>query len=85
MFFLYGPQTNLGHNSVVFMIECQVNHVVKLLSMQQRLGYRYLQAKSEAVKQFFDTQIKAGLQGKVPTKLAFFVLLITSSYDVESL
>ncbi|MGI5288449.1 flavin-containing monooxygenase [Nonomuraea polychroma] len=31
MFLLYGPNTNLGHNSIVFMIECQVNHVMSCL------------------------------------------------------
>lgn len=28
-FMLYGPNTNLGHNSVIFQIECQVNYVIK--------------------------------------------------------
>ncbi|MFD0471823.1 hypothetical protein ACFQ0B_28555 [Nonomuraea thailandensis] len=31
MFMLYGPNTNLGHNSIIFMIECQVNHVMSCL------------------------------------------------------
>ncbi|MGW3343470.1 flavin-containing monooxygenase [Nonomuraea rubra] len=31
MFMLYGPNTNLGHNSIVFMIECQVGHVMNCL------------------------------------------------------
>ncbi|MFC4006791.1 flavin-containing monooxygenase [Nonomuraea purpurea] len=31
MFLLYGPNTNLGHNSIIFMIECQVNHVMSCL------------------------------------------------------
>jgi cation diffusion facilitator CzcD-associated flavoprotein CzcO len=34
-FMIYGPNTNLGHNSIVFMIECQVAHVMRCL---QRLG-----------------------------------------------
>ena len=25
-FMMYGPNTNLGHNSIIFMIECQVNY-----------------------------------------------------------
>ncbi|MBF8189136.1 NAD(P)/FAD-dependent oxidoreductase [Nonomuraea sp. K274] len=32
MFLLYGPNTNLGHNSIVFMIECQVAHVMSCLA-----------------------------------------------------
>ncbi|TMR23685.1 NAD(P)/FAD-dependent oxidoreductase [Nonomuraea turkmeniaca] len=31
MFLLYGPNTNLGHNSIVFMIECQVKHIMSCL------------------------------------------------------
>ncbi|MGW4795126.1 flavin-containing monooxygenase [Nonomuraea sp. NPDC004297] len=31
MFLLYGPNTNLGHNSIVFMIECQVRHIMACL------------------------------------------------------
>ena len=31
LFLLYGPNTNLGHNSIIFMIECQVNYVTRLI------------------------------------------------------
>lgn len=31
LFMLYGPHTNLGHNSIVFMLECQVNHIMACL------------------------------------------------------
>jgi cation diffusion facilitator CzcD-associated flavoprotein CzcO len=30
-FLLYGPNTNLGHNSIIFMIECQVRYVLRCL------------------------------------------------------
>ena len=30
-FMLYGPNTNLGHSSIVFMLECQVAHVMRCL------------------------------------------------------
>jgi cation diffusion facilitator CzcD-associated flavoprotein CzcO len=30
-FMMYGPNTNLGHNSIVFMLECQVAHVMRCL------------------------------------------------------
>ncbi|MGH7439113.1 MAG: flavin-containing monooxygenase, partial [Polyangiaceae bacterium] len=28
LFVLYGPNTNLGHNSIVFMVECQVDYIL---------------------------------------------------------
>jgi cation diffusion facilitator CzcD-associated flavoprotein CzcO len=31
LFLLYGPNTNLGHNSIVFMLECQVRYVMRCL------------------------------------------------------
>ena len=27
-FMLYGPNTNLGHNSIIFMLECQIAYVM---------------------------------------------------------
>ncbi|GAA0912227.1 NAD(P)/FAD-dependent oxidoreductase [Nonomuraea longicatena] len=33
LFLLYGPNTNLGHNSIVFMIECQVRHILNCLPL----------------------------------------------------
>lgn len=32
LFLLVGPNTGLGHNSIIFMIECQVNYIVKALT-----------------------------------------------------
>jgi cation diffusion facilitator CzcD-associated flavoprotein CzcO len=37
LFVLYGPNTNLGHNSITFMLEQQVNYVLQLLeAMRER-------------------------------------------------
>lgn len=30
-FVLYGPNTNLGHNSIIFMIECQCNYICQCI------------------------------------------------------
>ncbi|MFF3441474.1 flavin-containing monooxygenase [Streptosporangium sp. NPDC002721] len=32
LFMLYGPNTNLGHNSIVFMLECQVRYIMGCLA-----------------------------------------------------
>jgi cation diffusion facilitator CzcD-associated flavoprotein CzcO len=29
LFMLYGPNTNLGHNSIVFMLECQIGYIIQ--------------------------------------------------------
>lgn len=30
-FMMYGPNTNLGHNSILFMLECQSNYIVRCI------------------------------------------------------
>lgn len=30
-FMLYGPNTNLGHHSIIFMIECQVDYILQII------------------------------------------------------
>ena len=37
-YFLYGPNTNLGHNSILFMVERQVNLILQALAVQTRAG-----------------------------------------------
>lgn len=36
LFMLYGPNTNLGHNSIVFMIECQVSYILRCVELLQK-------------------------------------------------
>lgn len=38
LFFLLGPHTGLGHNSVVLMIEAQVAHICRMLGEMQKSG-----------------------------------------------
>jgi cation diffusion facilitator CzcD-associated flavoprotein CzcO/acetyl esterase/lipase len=37
-FMLYGPNTNLGHNSIVYMLESQVEHVMRCRRAMQAAG-----------------------------------------------
>ncbi len=37
-FMLYGPNTNLGHNSIVYMIESQIAHVMRCIRAMDRAG-----------------------------------------------
>jgi len=30
-FMAYGPNTNLGHNSIIFMIECQTRYILQCI------------------------------------------------------
>jgi len=45
-FMLYGPNTNLGHNSIVFMLESQVGHVMRCLKRRDQRGGRTIEIES---------------------------------------
>jgi len=47
-FMLYGPNTNLGHNSIIFMIECQANYITQCVEKLARDNLVYLDVKPEA-------------------------------------
>jgi len=38
LFMLYGPNTNLGHNSIIYMIEAQADYVLQALDITATLG-----------------------------------------------
>lgn len=40
LFMLYGPNTNLGHNSIIYMIEAQVGYVLQALAVGRPLSVR---------------------------------------------
>ncbi len=41
LFMMYGPNTNLGHNSIIFLIECQTHYIVDCI---RKLRSRHLAA-----------------------------------------
>jgi cation diffusion facilitator CzcD-associated flavoprotein CzcO len=53
-FMLLGPNTGLGHNSVVFMIEVQIQQVLSCLRLLQESGAVALEPKPEAARRFND-------------------------------
>ncbi|MGC5013177.1 flavin-containing monooxygenase [Streptosporangium sp. DT93] len=61
LFFLLGPNTGLGHNSVVFMIEAQVRYVLDCLRLLSRTGARALDVRPEAQRAYND-RLRARLE-----------------------
>jgi cation diffusion facilitator CzcD-associated flavoprotein CzcO len=51
-FMLYGPNTNLGHNSIIFMLECQVNYVVQCVQALAGRGLESLEVRPEVVRAY---------------------------------
>jgi cation diffusion facilitator CzcD-associated flavoprotein CzcO len=52
LFFLLGPNTGLGHNSVVFMIESQVRYVIECLRLLSKTRAKALDVRPEAQREF---------------------------------
>jgi cation diffusion facilitator CzcD-associated flavoprotein CzcO len=64
LFLLVGPNTGLGHNSIVFMIESQLNHIVGCLRFMRRHGLHSFEVREE-VQRHFNEQIQLRLQDTV--------------------
>ena len=58
LFILYGPNTNLGHNSIIYMLESQFRYVLGCLDALRHGGLRYLDVKPQ-VQQAYNQQIQA--------------------------
>jgi len=51
-FLLLGPNTGLGHNAVVFMIESQIRYVLQALDLLDARGAAYVDVRPEAEADF---------------------------------
>jgi cation diffusion facilitator CzcD-associated flavoprotein CzcO len=64
LFLLYGPNTNLGHNSIIFMIECQIAYIVRALEDMRRRGLEAVAVRPEAMEAS-DAELQERLAGSV--------------------
>lgn len=62
LFMLYGPNTNLGHNSIIFMVERQAEYVADKVSLVLDGGLKSLGVKTEA-----EARYNAALQKRLAT------------------
>jgi cation diffusion facilitator CzcD-associated flavoprotein CzcO len=51
-FTLIGPNTGLGHNSIVFMAECQVRYILAALRAMDRHGARLVEPRDDVVRAY---------------------------------
>ena len=51
-FMLYGPNTNVGSNSVIFMLEAQARYIVRALKYMRRKGKTYIAVRPAALAEF---------------------------------
>lgn len=64
LFFLLGPNTGLGHNSVVIMIEAQIKYILQAIKAVNKRGARALAPTSVAMYRF-NAMVQEKLQGTV--------------------
>lgn len=56
-FMAYGPNTNLGHNSIIFMVECQIRYIMKCMNYVLKRGAKAVDVKPEAMSKY-NTQLQ---------------------------
>jgi cation diffusion facilitator CzcD-associated flavoprotein CzcO len=61
LFLMYGPNTNLGHNSILFMIECQTHYILDCLRQMQERGLRWIAPRRD-VMEAYDARVQRELQ-----------------------
>ncbi|MFQ5549320.1 MAG: flavin-containing monooxygenase [Woeseia sp.] len=52
LFLMVGPNTGLGHNSMIFMIESQVRYAIKMIRQMSRRGVRAVDIKAGSQSQY---------------------------------
>lgn len=61
-FMMYGPNTNLGHNSIIFMIECQTRYILDCLRQMQQRGLAAIDLRPD-VQQRHNRELARALEG----------------------
>jgi cation diffusion facilitator CzcD-associated flavoprotein CzcO len=64
LFMLVGPNTGLGHNSIVFMIESQLHYLIEGLRYMEQRDLAVIEVR-EQVQREYDEEIQRKLQGTV--------------------
>ncbi|KAI8873001.1 putative flavoprotein [Ramicandelaber brevisporus] len=62
-FLLFGPFASLGHNSVVFIIECQINLMIASLREMMKKGCCTVEVKRSAIDTFRKDVIDSAFEG----------------------
>ena len=52
LFMLYGPNTNLGHNSILVMIEVQVSYILDAIRQMDARGLRRIDVRREVMDEY---------------------------------
>jgi len=65
-FMTYGPNTNLGHNSILFMIECQTRYILDCIRQATKRRLRFIDLRQDVLDRY-NRDIQRELAGTVWT------------------
>jgi len=63
-FMMMGPNTGLGHNSMIYMIESQIRYIADCLQVLRRRGARTMNLRAE-VQQAFNARLQRDMRRSV--------------------
>ena len=64
LFFLYGPNTNLGHNSILLMSEAQVAYIIKAMRETEQRKAKAIEVRAD-IEAAYDREMQARLNKMV--------------------
>lgn len=53
LFFCHGPNSGLGHNSVLYMLECQNNYITDCIGRLIQSGHQSLECRQDKLDSFY--------------------------------
>ncbi len=66
LFLLIGPNTGLGHNSMVYMIESQISYILDCLRLMEQRNLQAVEVRAE-VQEAFNAELQQRMRGTVWT------------------
>ena len=64
LFMLYGPNTNLGHNSIIYMLESQIRYVTRFVQAIEARRLRYVDVAGD-VQAEFNVEVQRRIAGSI--------------------
>lgn len=64
LFFMYGPNTNLGHNSILLMAEAQANYILQAIAAVERQHRSAVEVRKE-IEERYNRELQARLRNMV--------------------
>jgi len=64
LFMLYGPNTNLGHNSIIYMLESQIRYVTRLVQEIEARKLRFVDVASKA-QAAYNADVQRRIDGSI--------------------